>query len=65
MGVRRGAERGLLRRFGLLVVLGVVLVGAAVFGLLYNAFATLASVLLFGWLLLIGGGSGLENPSPE
>lgn len=54
-------EAGLRRGFGALAVLGVVLVGAAVFGLLYTAFATLTSVLLFGWLLLIGGAVGLVH----
>ncbi len=56
-----GVEERLSRRFGLLAVLGVVLVAAALFGLLYTAFATLTSVLLFGWLLLIGGGVGLVH----
>ena len=56
-----GPERRLRRGFGVLALLGVVLVGAAVFGLLYTAFATLTSVLLFGWLLLIGGAVGLVH----
>ncbi|MFJ8042326.1 HdeD family acid-resistance protein [Kitasatospora sp. NPDC096147] len=60
-GDGEAAERGLARGFGALVVLGVVLVGAAVFGLLYTGFATLTSVLLFGWLLLIGGVAGLAH----
>lgn len=55
------AERELVRGFGVLVVLGVVLVGAAVFGLLYTAFAAVTGVLLFGWLLLIGGVAGLVH----
>lgn len=54
-------ERGLARRFGVLAALGVVLVAAAVFGLLYTAFATLTGVLVFGWLLLIGGAVGLVH----
>ncbi len=54
-------ERGLERSFGVLALLGVVLVGAAVFGLLYTAFVTLTGVLLFGWLLLIGGVVGLVH----
>ncbi|MGW4645778.1 HdeD family acid-resistance protein [Kitasatospora sp. NPDC004289] len=60
-GDGEAAERGLARGFGALVVLGVVLIGAAVFGLLYTAFATLTGVLLFGWLLLIGGAAGLAH----
>ncbi|GAA4993376.1 hypothetical protein GCM10025734_22350 [Kitasatospora paranensis] len=54
-------ERGLRRSFGVLVGLGVLLVGVAVVGLLYTAFATLTGMLLFGWLLLIGGAVGLVH----
>ncbi|WP_175409831.1 HdeD family acid-resistance protein [Streptomyces sp. TRM64462] len=53
------AGRKLSRSFGWLALLGVILAIAGVFGLLYTAFATLTSMLLFGWLLLIGGTVGL------
>ncbi|MFE0255618.1 HdeD family acid-resistance protein [Streptomyces sp. NPDC059010] len=49
----------LSRGFGWLAALGVILVVAGVVGLLYTGFATLTSMLLFGWLLLIGGIVGL------
>ncbi|GLF98427.1 HdeD family acid-resistance protein [Streptomyces yaizuensis] len=55
-----GAEpRKLKRGFRLLTVLGVILVIAGLVGLVYTGFATLTSMLLFGWLLLIGGLVGL------
>ncbi|MGC0417491.1 HdeD family acid-resistance protein [Embleya sp. AB8] len=41
--------------FGLLVVLGTVLVLGGIVGLLYAGLATLTTMVLFGWLLLIGG----------
>ncbi|MEV5610794.1 DUF308 domain-containing protein [Streptomyces sp. NPDC052225] len=47
------------RGFGWLAALGVVLVLAGLVGLAYTAFATLTSMLLFGWLLLLGGLVGL------
>lgn len=49
----------LSRGFGWLAALGVVLVIAGVVGLFYTGVATLTSMLLFGWLLLIGGAVGL------
>ncbi|MFH9419564.1 HdeD family acid-resistance protein [Streptomyces sp. NPDC017529] len=49
----------LKRSFGLLAVLGAVLVIAGLVGLAYVGFATLTSMLLFGWLLLVGGVVGL------
>ncbi|NSL43016.1 HdeD family acid-resistance protein [Streptomyces sp. 8P21H-1] len=49
----------LSRSFGWLAALGVILVLAGLVGLLYTGFATLTSMLLFGWLLLIGGVVGL------
>ncbi|GCD33458.1 hypothetical protein OEIGOIKO_01178 [Streptomyces chrestomyceticus JCM 4735] len=49
----------LKRSFGLLAVLGAILVVAGLVGLVYVGFATLTSMLLFGWLLLIGGVVGL------
>ncbi|MFD7667526.1 HdeD family acid-resistance protein [Streptomyces sp. NPDC059788] len=53
-------EAGDLRRsFGLLAVLGTILVVAGLVGLVYVGFATLTTMLLFGWLLLIGGVVGL------
>ncbi|MFE9906635.1 HdeD family acid-resistance protein [Streptomyces clavifer] len=48
--------RRLKRSFGGLSLLGVLLVIA---GLVYTGVATLTSMLLFGWLLLIGGVVGL------
>ncbi|ANW17239.1 HdeD family acid-resistance protein [Streptomyces clavuligerus] len=53
--------RKLKRSFGLLATLGVILVIAGVVGLVYTGFATLTSMLLFGWLLLIGGLVGLVH----
>ncbi|MFI9227531.1 HdeD family acid-resistance protein [Streptomyces rimosus] len=53
-------EAGELRRgFAWLAVLGAILVLAGLVGLVYVGFATLTSMLLFGWLLLIGGVVGL------
>jgi uncharacterized membrane protein HdeD (DUF308 family) len=49
----------LSRSFGRLAALGVVLVLAGLVGLVYTGVATLTSMLLFGWLLLIGGAVGL------
>jgi uncharacterized membrane protein HdeD (DUF308 family) len=58
-GSRTRETAKLNRGFGLLAVLGVILVIAGVIGLFYTAFATLTSMILFGWLLLIGGLVGL------
>ncbi|SHN17466.1 HdeD family acid-resistance protein [Streptomyces yunnanensis] len=49
------------RSFGLLAALGAVLVLAGIVGLIYVAVATLTTMLLFGWLLLIGGVVGLVH----
>ncbi|MFC8195172.1 HdeD family acid-resistance protein [Streptomyces sp. NPDC060006] len=49
----------LSRSFGWLAALGVILVLAGLVGLVYTGVATLTSMLLFGWLLLIGGVVGL------
>ncbi|MER7561538.1 HdeD family acid-resistance protein [Streptomyces sp. NPDC048523] len=49
----------LSRGFGWLAALGVVLVIAGLVGLIYTGVATLTSMILFGWLLLIGGVVGL------
>ncbi|MEU0207582.1 DUF308 domain-containing protein [Streptomyces canus] len=49
----------LSRDFGWLAALGVVLVLAGLVGLIYTGVATLTSMILFGWLLLIGGVVGL------
>jgi uncharacterized membrane protein HdeD (DUF308 family) len=49
----------LSRDFGWLAALGVILVLAGLVGLVYTGVATLTSMILFGWLLLIGGGVGL------
>lgn len=54
-----GETAKLHRRFGWLAVLGVVLVLAGLVGLVYTGLATLTSMILFGWLLLIGGAVGL------
>ncbi|MFC5799980.1 HdeD family acid-resistance protein [Streptomyces formicae] len=56
-GTREG--RNLKRSFGWLTGLGVVLVVCGLVGLVYANVATLTSMLLFGWLLLIGGLVGL------
>jgi uncharacterized membrane protein HdeD (DUF308 family) len=49
----------LSRGFGRLTALGVPLVIAGLVGLVYTGVATLTSMLLFGWLLLVGGVVGL------
>jgi uncharacterized membrane protein HdeD (DUF308 family) len=49
----------LSRGFGWLAALGVILVIAGLVGLVYTGVATLTSMILFGWLLLIGGVVGL------
>ena len=49
----------LSRDFGWLAALGVILVFAGLVGLIYTGVATLTSMILFGWLLLIGGVVGL------
>ncbi|MEU9664391.1 DUF308 domain-containing protein [Streptomyces bobili] len=54
-----GEADRLRRGFGRLAVLGVILVVAGLVGLVYTGLATLTSMLLFGWLLLIGGAVGL------
>ncbi|MER5687745.1 DUF308 domain-containing protein [Streptomyces sp. NPDC002205] len=51
--------RKLSRSFGLLALLGALLVVAGLVGLVYTGVATLTSMILFGWLLLIGGLVGL------
>ncbi len=52
-------KKKLGRSFGLLTALGVLLVLAGLVGLVYTSVATLTSMFLFGWLLLIGGVVGL------
>lgn len=52
-------KKQLSRSFGLLAALGVMLVLAGLVGLVYTGVATLTSMFLFGWLLLIGGVVGL------
>lgn len=49
----------LSRDFGLLAAPGAVLVIAGLVGLVRVCFATLTSMILFGWLLLVGGAIGL------
>lgn len=55
----KGRSARLSRGFGVLALLGGILVLAGVVGLAYAGFATLTTMLLFGWLLLIGGAVGL------
>ncbi|WP_405942395.1 HdeD family acid-resistance protein [Streptomyces sp. NBC_00207] len=52
-------KKKLSRSYGLLALLGVILVLAGLVGLVYTGLATLTSMFLFGWLLLIGGAVGL------
>lgn len=65
MSPRRGSAttrtqgKRLSRSFGWLAVLGVILAVAGIIGLVYTGLATLTSMLLFGWLLLVGGLVGL------
>ncbi|WP_156722071.1 HdeD family acid-resistance protein [Streptomyces apocyni] len=59
MARRTGPGAKLSRGFGRLTLLGVILALAGLVGLGYAAFATLTSMLLFGWLLLAGGVVGL------
>ncbi|MFJ5709330.1 HdeD family acid-resistance protein [Streptomyces sp. NPDC093105] len=54
---REGKKLG--RSFGWLAALGVILVVCGIVGLVYTGLATLTSMWLFGWLLLIGGLVGL------
>ncbi|MFE9941626.1 HdeD family acid-resistance protein [Streptomyces hirsutus] len=51
----RGEAAKLKSGFGRLAALGVILVVAGLIGLFYTGFATLTTMVLFGWLLLIGG----------
>lgn len=52
-------KKKLGRSFALMTALGVLLVLAGLVGLVYTGLATLTSMFLFGWLLLIGGVVGL------
>ncbi|WP_406341464.1 HdeD family acid-resistance protein [Streptomyces sp. NBC_00648] len=54
-------SRKLRRSFGRLTVLGAILALAGLVGLVYTGVATLTSMLLFGWLLLVGGVVGLMH----
>ncbi|MFD8979986.1 HdeD family acid-resistance protein [Streptomyces sp. NPDC059564] len=54
-------KKELKRGYGLLALLGVILVIAGLVGLVYTGVATLTSMVLFGWLLLIGGVVGLAQ----
>ncbi|WP_405977672.1 HdeD family acid-resistance protein [Streptomyces sp. NBC_00158] len=58
---RQREKKQLKRGFGLLALLGVILVLAGLVGLVYTGVATLTSMFLFGWLLLIGGVVGLAQ----
>ncbi|KNB53657.1 HdeD family acid-resistance protein [Streptomyces caatingaensis] len=55
----KSTPKRLSRGFGVLALLGGILVLAGLVGLVYTAFATLTTMVLFGWLLLIGGVVGL------
>ncbi|MFF3961576.1 HdeD family acid-resistance protein [Streptomyces griseorubiginosus] len=57
--VDRTEPARLSREFGRVAALGVILVLAGLVGLVYTGVATLTSMLLFGWLLLVGGVVGL------
>ncbi|MFJ9940253.1 HdeD family acid-resistance protein [Streptomyces erythrochromogenes] len=59
MGADTREKNKVNRSFGLMAVLGVLLVLAGLVGLVYTGLATLTSMFLFGWLLLIGGVVGL------
>ncbi|MER7731651.1 HdeD family acid-resistance protein [Streptomyces erythrochromogenes] len=59
MAEDRREKKKVNRSFGLMAVLGVLLVLAGLVGLVYTGLATLTSMFLFGWLLLIGGVVGL------
>jgi uncharacterized membrane protein HdeD (DUF308 family) len=62
MAARTKDEATRLRReFGRLTALGVILVLAGLVGLVYAGVATLTSMLLFGWLLLLGGVIGVAH----
>lgn len=62
MTARRRDEAGRLRReFGRLTALGVILVLAGLVGLVHTGVATLTTMLLFGWLLLLGGVIGVAH----
>ncbi|MFJ3961723.1 HdeD family acid-resistance protein [Streptomyces sp. NPDC090036] len=52
-------KKKLSRSFAMMTGLGVVLVLAGLVGLVYTGLATLTTMFLFGWLLLIGGVVGL------
>ncbi|MFJ4466305.1 HdeD family acid-resistance protein [Streptomyces sp. NPDC089424] len=58
-GTAKDGKAKLRRGFARLVALGVLLVLCGLVGLVYTGVATLTSMLLFGWLLLIGGVVGL------
>ncbi|MET8115240.1 HdeD family acid-resistance protein [Streptomyces prasinus] len=55
----RDEVAGLKNGFSRLAVLGVILVVAGLIGLVHTAVATLTTMVLFGWLLLIGGAVSL------
>ncbi|AZM92110.1 MULTISPECIES: HdeD family acid-resistance protein [Streptomyces] len=58
---RQREKKKLKRGFGLMTLLGVILVLAGLVGLVYTNVAALTSMFLFGWLLLIGGVVGLVH----
>ncbi|MER5841892.1 HdeD family acid-resistance protein [Streptomyces prasinus] len=55
----RDEVAGLRNGFSRLAALGVILVVAGLIGLVHTAVATLTTMVLFGWLLLIGGAVSL------
>lgn len=52
-------KKKISRSFGVMALLGVLLVLAGLVGLVYTGVATLTTMFLFGWLLLAGGAVGL------
>lgn len=54
-----GDKKKVSRSFGVMALLGVLLVLAGLVGLVYTGVATLTTMFLFGWLLLAGGVVGL------
>ncbi|MFE2283093.1 HdeD family acid-resistance protein [Streptomyces sp. NPDC059443] len=55
----RTGKKQVSRSFGVMALLGVLLVLAGLVGLIYTGVATLTTMFLFGWLLLAGGVVGL------
>lgn len=56
---KKADKKQVSRSFGVMALLGVLLVLAGLVGLVYTGVATLTTMFLFGWLLLAGGVVGL------